>query len=169
MSFETALSFTLSQEGYYSNNPADPGGATYRGITQRVYDRYRDGQGLHHQDVRKITDDELQTIYRQNYWNACSGDELGEPVDLAVFDAAVNCGPGRSARWLQKAVGVTADGVIGPGTVAAVGASNLTATALAHVGLRREYYEELDGPFLQGWLNRCDALQAAIGTPDPGD
>ena len=43
-------------------------------------------------------------------------------MDYCVFDAAVNSGPGRAAKWLQACVGVEPDGGIGPKTLAAVAA-----------------------------------------------
>jgi len=87
---------------------------------------------------------------------------LPAPVDLAVFDAAVNVGPGRSAKWLQRAVGVDADGILGPGTLAAVAVPDPKALASAVVELRMQYYETLGGPFLQGWLNRARALEERV-------
>ncbi|WP_348629672.1 glycosyl hydrolase 108 family protein [Mesorhizobium sp. WSM3860] len=58
-------------------------------------------------------------LYRRFYWDAVSGDELPDGVDYAVFDFAVNSGPGRAAKYLQAALGVAQDGRIGPATLAA--------------------------------------------------
>jgi len=160
--FTACLGFTLSFEGGFSNHPADPGGATMRGITQRVYDSYRDLKGIERQSVRLIAEDELQAIYRDGYWNLCFCDQLPAPVDLAVFDAAVNVGPGRSVKWLQRVVGATEDGIIGPGTLAAIARMAPPLNALELTAIRRAYYERIGGPFLNGWLNRLDALERRI-------
>ena len=65
--------------------------------------------------------DEAKRIYRAKYWDAQRCDELPAGVDYAVFDYGVNSGIGRSKKVLQRVVGVTADGVLGPATMRAVG------------------------------------------------
>ena len=54
--------------------------------------------------MRNIPDAHVEQIYRQEYWNKVSGDELPSGVDHAVFDWGVNSGTGRSARALQRIV-----------------------------------------------------------------
>ena len=123
MSSETyakCLAKTLQYEGTFSNNPADPGGATMKGVTQRVYDAYRRRKGQATQSVRAISDGELRDIYKNQYWNVIRGDDLPAGVDAAVFDYAVNSGPVRAAKALQAAVGVPADGHIGEATLEVV-------------------------------------------------
>lgn len=118
--FDTSLNLTLVYEGGWVDNPKDPGGATYRGITQAVYDAYRGSRGATRQSVRLMSDDELWWIYRQRYWNGIAGDQLALGLDYAVFDFAVNSGMARAARTLQGLVAVAADGNIGPKTLQAV-------------------------------------------------
>ena len=60
--FSSALKEVLKHEGGYSNHPQDPGGATMRGITQRVYDAYRRNSGLELRNVRNISDAELKDM-----------------------------------------------------------------------------------------------------------
>ncbi|MFC0284822.1 glycoside hydrolase family 108 protein [Camelimonas abortus] len=117
--YKEALSAVLKHEGGYVNHPADPGGATNRGVTQRVYDAERKRRGLPTRSVRQITDAELQAIYRQQYWEKIRGDDLPPGVDYVVFDGAVNSGVAQSAKWLQRALGVRVDGIIGNATIAA--------------------------------------------------
>ncbi len=119
MNFEKALATTLAYEGGYVNHPADPGGATMKGVTQKVYDRYRQKKGLAKKDVRYIDDVELQAIYRFQYWDLISGDDLPSGVDMVVFDYAVNSGATRAARALQQVCGLRVDGNVGLGTVTA--------------------------------------------------
>lgn len=109
----------LGHEGGYVNHPRDPGGETNMGITRRVYRAYRKSKGLGDQSVRLIARAEVEEIYRHQYWDVIRGDALPAGVDYAVFDAAVNSGPGRGARWLQKAAGAAADGVVGIMTITA--------------------------------------------------
>ena len=110
----------LAYEGGFVNHPKDPGGATNQGITQRTYDAYRRRIGHATQSVRLIDNVERDTIYRVQYWDAIKGDDLPSGVDAAVYDFAVNSGPSRAAKFLQRIVGVKQDGVIGLQTLDAV-------------------------------------------------
>ena len=121
--FESSLERVLVHEGGYVNHPADPGGATNKGVTQRVYDAWRRNRGLKERSVRNIAFAEMKEIYREQYWDAIRGDELPNGIDYVTFDGAINSGPAQSAKWLQRALGVTADGVIGNITLRAVEAS----------------------------------------------
>ncbi|MFG1300373.1 glycoside hydrolase family 108 protein [Xanthobacter sp. V3C-3] len=122
-SFRRALAKVLVHEGGYSNHPDDPGGPTMQGIIQRVYDGYRRGKGLPTRSVRELERRELEDIYRKNYWDAARCDELPAGIDYVVFDGAVNSGPVQSAKWLQRALGLPADGAIGAVTLAAARAA----------------------------------------------
>lgn len=104
-----------AHEGGYSNHPSDPGGSTYRGVTQRTYDAYRKVRTLPTRDVRQMTAAEYTDIYKTFYWNPCGGPSLPSGVDYAVFDAAVNSGVRQSIKWLQRALkgqGLYQDGSI---------------------------------------------------------
>lgn len=106
-------------EGGYVNHPKDPGGATDRGVTQRVYDAFRQRNGMTSRDVRLMTDGERVAIYRGSYWLPIKGDQLPPGVGYVVYDGAVNSGVSQSVKWLQRALGVKVDGVLGPATLAA--------------------------------------------------
>lgn len=135
--FCACVAEVLRHEGGFVNQPSDPGGFTNRGITLATLSAWR-GRTAMPSDIRALTEAEAKEIYRAKYWDAIRGDSLPAGVDLAVFDFAVNSGPGRAARALQSLVGVTQDGAIGPKTLAAVGsaeparlASDLCRTRLA--------------------------------------
>lgn len=103
--FAASLKLVLVHEGGWSNHPADPGGATMKGVIQTVYNAYRRGRNLPQQSVRFIGDDELLDIYRYQYWNLIRGDALPRGLDYCVFDGAVNSGWSQSGKWLQRALG----------------------------------------------------------------
>lgn len=122
--FFQSTQWMLIHEGGYVNHPKDPGGATNRGVTQRVYDGYRGRTGSTTQSVRSITMDEVQQIYREQYWDKVWGDHLPDGIDYAVYDFSVNSGPSRAVKFIQRMVGVAADGVMGSVTLAAINAVN---------------------------------------------
>ena len=101
--FLISLSFTLKYEGGYSNHPDDPGGPTNFGITQHVYNLYRNSKNLIIQSVQNISTDEMHEIYQINYWNAAGCSVLLSGVDFAIFDLAVNNGVGRAKEFLLNA------------------------------------------------------------------
>lgn len=159
--YKACYDFTLQWEGGYVNHPKDPGGATNRGVIQRVYDAYRRRKALTPRSVRHITDDEVQEIYRKQYWDAVRGDELPLGVDLAVWDFGVNSGPSRSIRYLQSAVGVKQDGMIGEVTLAAVRGENRAALAALICNKRQSFVERLRtfSTFGKGWTRRISAAR----------
>lgn len=117
--FDRCLKEVFIHEGEYANHPADRGGPTKFGITQKTLSDWR-GAPVTESDVRQLTRDEARLIYLSRYWNPVRGDELPPGVDLVLFDAAVHMGVGRAVRMAQKIVGASADGVVGRQTLAAI-------------------------------------------------
>lgn len=162
-----ALSRVLAHEGGYSNHPADPGGATMKGVTQRVYDAYRKTKGQATRSVKGITTAELEEIYDRQYWDAVKGDQLPAGVDYVVFDGAVNSGPKQSIIWLQRALGTAykgnVDGVIGIGTIQAVQAcGNYPALIDRICDQRLAFLKHLRtwSTFGRGWAARVAEVRA---------
>jgi lysozyme family protein len=164
-SFPAALAATLQYEGGYVNHPKDPGGATMRGITQRVYDAWRRTAGSSLARSR-ITDAESRNSTVVQYWDAVRGDDLPAGIDAAVFDAAVNSGPIRAAKWLQAALGVSQDGHIGAVTIDAARHADRAATALAVCAARLAWLKGLKTwpTFGKGWGRRIRELEAFAAT-----
>ncbi len=168
--YANALAFVLRWEGGFANNPYDSGGRTMKGVTQRVYDAWRASQGEPASDVARISDAEVSAIYSQNYWrNTACGDLQGH-LDLAQFDTAVNMGVNRAAKILQQAVGVAADGSIGPATLQACAACSPPDAVARYCSIREALYRRFaqapgQDRFLAGWLNRLNDLRAAAGVP----
>lgn len=106
--FSRSLTAVLKSEGGYVNNPRDPGGATNKGITQAVYDDWCVKGNRARQSVQFIHDDEVEAIYRAQYWNVIHGDDLPLGLDYVMFDYAVNSGPGRALRAYQSGASIDA-------------------------------------------------------------
>lgn len=102
--FDEAMTFVFGEEGGVSDNPNDAGGFTVRGVTEGTARRAYEAHLAHSPDATKWTREEFYAVYRALYWNASGADRCPAPVDLAVFDAAVNCGVGGSVRMLQNAL-----------------------------------------------------------------
>lgn len=120
INFRPSLALVLAHEGGYVNHPRDPGGPTNQGVTQRVYDAYRDYHRQRRQSVKAVLSSEVSDIYNKNYWKLVRGDSLPVGLDYCVFDFAVNSGVSRAVRYLQRAIGVVDDGVLGMISMAAL-------------------------------------------------
>jgi lysozyme family protein len=164
--WNASLQHVLKSEGGWSDHPADPGGATMKGVTLETYRRYKMNPHITKDQLRNITDEEVADIYKVGYWDKCRCYDLPSGVDFLVFDAAVNMGVGRSAKLLQEAVGVSADGVIGPITLAAANAADVDLTIERFSQLKEAFYRSLPtfGTFGNGWLNRVASTKAFAQT-----
>ncbi len=155
--FTTALSALLQpgREGGFSNNPADPGGMTNLGVTKRVWEAWV-GHPVSEDAMRALTPDVVAPLYKLRYWDRVSGDALPKGVDYAVFDCAVNSGPGRATKFLQQVVNETQDGIIGPRTLAAVASANPEKLIAAYNVARLAFMQELPTweTFKGGWSRR---------------
>jgi lysozyme family protein len=132
-----------------------------KGVTLRTYQRLF-GESKTRDDLRNITDDELERIYRADYWDKCRCDDLPEGLDCAVFDAAVNSGPGRSAKWLQAAVGAAQDGSVGPRTLERVGNHDPVEAIQDCCDRRLKFLQGLDNwsVFGGGWGRRVASVRS---------
>ena len=161
--FDVAFQHTLKEEGGFVNHPKDPGGMTNLGVTKRVWEQWV-GKEVDEAEMRSLTPDDVKPLYQRNYWNACRCNELPAGLDVCVFDTAVNSGPGRAVRILQTCLGVTADGAIGPKTIAA--AQQFKGASLVHLvdeycSARQAFLISLPtfGTFGKGWTARVTRLE----------
>lgn len=163
--FDKALPIVLQHEGGLVDHPKDPGGLTNLGVTRATWGDWI-GRPATTADMRALTPEAVAPLYRKQYWDAVSADALPPALALCVFDFAVNAGPVRAARFVQRLVGAAQDGVIGPRTLEAVRAfAASTGEALAvrdYQQLRRGYYRSLPtfATFGKGWLRRVDAVES---------
>lgn len=158
MTFDQAFDRLIGHEGGYSNHPADPGGETMWGVTARVA-RANGYAG----PMRDLPREKAKAIYRRLYWDAVKADQLPAVVRFDVFDGAVNSGVEQSAKWLQRASGAVADGIVGPKTVAAAAAAG-PVIAAKYNGHRLQFMSDLPtwGSFGKGWARRIASnLQGA--------
>ena len=159
MDFNQAFDILLKHEGGYSDHAADPGGKTRYGITEAVA-----REAGYRGDMRELPLDLAKRIYKERYWDAVRAEELPAAVRYAVFDAAVNSGPRQAARWLQRAVGVRDDGIIGPITLGAVRAADPERLLRRVLAQRLRFMTGLSNwpAFGRGWARRiADLMEMA--------
>ena len=162
--YARCLDVLLEFEGGFSNDPDDPGGPTNKGVTLATYSLYL-GRQATVQELKDIPDSHVRAIY-QKYWDDVAGDKLPAGLDMMAFDAAVNCGPGRSVKWLQTASGATVDGILGPRSLQLIAAATTIYLIDDVFALRRAYYASLPtfDRFGKGWmarLTKCLTLATA--------
>lgn len=158
---QACLSVTLPHEGGYVDHPADPGGATNMGITHKTLADYR-GRAVTKQDVRNLSLTEATKIYEKRYWYPINGEMLPYGVDLATFDAGVNSGVSRGAKWLQRAVGAKQDGRVGPETLRLTAADDGDAVVRKLCAARLSFVQGLGTfkVFGKGWSRRIADIEA---------
>ena len=165
--FPACLAQILKHEGGLSTIRSDPGNwtggkvgaGTLKGTNFGISAASYPGE-----DIRGMTTARAGEIYRRDYWVPVRGDELPPGIDLTAFDPAVNSGVSRGARWLQQALGVTADGKVGPVTIKAAQSvgDGVPVIQRAHA-IRLGWLRGLGtfSTFGTGWMRRVAENEAA--------
>lgn len=164
--FSACLSLVLKEEGGNDDDPHDHGGRTSRGITQHEYDAYRSLKNLGVGDVWTASQDEINEIYKTQYWNPyCDG--LPRGLDLVFFDFCVNAGRQQAVKALQRALGISADGMFGIATKNAVdGNHDIGGLIHTYSENRRKFYQALRQypRYGRGWVARTNRIEKAAAT-----
>lgn len=167
--FEICIPRILKHEGGFVDHPSDPGGATNKGITIATYRRYIKKNGTV-ADLKKLTTAEAVKVYKAEYWDNVRGNDLPVGVDYVVADFGVNSGPSRAIKHLQRAVGVTEDGQLGPQTMAAIKRVPPAVIVQRITDSRMEFLKGLRTwhTFKNGWTSRVQGVRSAA-LADMGD
>lgn len=146
--FLAAFELLIKHEGGYVNDPQDPGGETIYGISRRAHpEAWRQGQP---------TLEEAQAIYLRDYWRPLRCNEIPAAVAVFLFDTGVNTGNRRAIQFLQRALGVKDDGIIGPITLGAANRASMDTLVPAIAAERLLHIASLStwGRFGRGWSRR---------------
>lgn len=160
--FDAALKAILHHEGGYVHHKLDPGGMTNLGVTKRVWEEWT-GHEVDEKAMRALTPEVVAPMYKAKYWDRIRGDDLPTGVDYIVFDAAINSGPGRAAKWLQQTVGAVPDGAIGAGTLGKVAAMGASEIVEKYQQTRLAFLQSLPtwDTFGRGWGRRVAEVEDA--------
>jgi lysozyme family protein len=157
--FDICFKELMKSEGGWVNNPSDPGGETIWGVTKAVWEECT-GRPIH--SMKELTQEDVKPLYQVKYWDTIRGNELPSGLDYCVFDCAVNSGVGRSVKFLQSIIGVTADGAIGNNTMAALSQFKDTKSLIEEFSAKRlEFLQALKTfpVFGKGWTKRVQEVK----------
>ena len=142
----------IGAEGGYVNDPSDPGGETKYGISHRQYPDL---------DIKNLTIDKAKEIYKTDYWDKVHGDEIRYPLNLFLFDCAVNQGVDVAINLLQKTLGIPQDGILGVQTQKAImrAGTSVDNGFMANRALRYTGTRNFD-KYGYGWFKRIFKITA---------
>jgi lysozyme family protein len=163
--FLKAVEKVLKHEGGFVNHPADRGGATNWGITQKTYEKFM-RRPVTVDEIRRMPKGNAVAIYKEDYWDKVGGDKIKKyAIAFVLFDQAVNRGHNRAIKQAQKILGLYQDGIIGPKTIAAINDTNETEFLNKYLAESEKAYRSIASAnpsqvvFLKGWLNRVESLR----------
>lgn len=167
---ENLVDYILKWEGGYVDHPNDPGGATNMGVTIGTakslglkYDKNKDGK-ITKEDIKLLTKKDAMEIMKYHYWDKCKADQIeSQAVANILVDwfwmSGVN-----ATKGIQKLVGVTADGKIGPVSLTAINKQKEKDLVEKLYEARRQFYKTIISrnsklkAFEKGWNNRLNDL-----------
>lgn len=161
--------FILKWEGGFVNDPVDKGGATNMGVTIGTwrsvgYDKDGDGD-IDVDDLLRLTkEDVIERVLRPHYWNRWRADEINNQSVANILVDWVWASGAHGIRRPQCILGVTADGIVGPKTIAAVNSMDPMELHFRIKNDRIRFIDEIckanpsQERFRRGWLNRIDEL-----------
>ena len=162
--YNACISKTLEHEGGYTRDPNDRGNwdsckigvgnnkGTNRGISACSYPN---------EDIKNMSLVRAKAIYHTDYWDPIFGDQLPAGIDLPTFDGSVNSGRSRGVKWLQSAIGVEADGVVGAKTIAAANTADEHVTIDRMCDDRMKFLQGLStwDRYGKGWARRVEDVR----------
>lgn len=156
--------FIESAEGGYVNDPDDPGGATNKGITLKIwkkvgYDKNNDGK-IDKYDIKLINHADFQTVLKKEFWDVCKGDLIkDQSVANMLVDWFYNSGYNAIYRT-QRILGLKVDGKVGQKTLYSINSYNPKHLFLLLKSMRISYLQHCNNfkKYGRGWLSRVNRI-----------
>lgn len=150
MNFDQSFLILLGHEGGYTPGVNDPGGETNFGISKRAYPK---------EDIKGMTAERAKAIYFRDYWTVAGCESVPDAIKFDLFDAAVNSGPTQAVKFLQKAVSVVPDGMLGPTTLQACQSMPGPRLVAYFNAERLDFMTDRNNWSIagKGWTKRCAA------------
>ena len=158
------IPFIKKWEGGFANDPDDKGGCTMMGVTIATYMKYY-GKDKTCADLKNITDDEWLTIFKDGYWKPWKADEIkNQSIAQLCVDMGWGSGPKTAIKKVQACLGLKADGIVGPKTLAALNQTPASGVFRKLWVMRYNWFHEIakvgnNKKFLRGWLNRLNDIK----------
>lgn len=166
---ETIIADILRREGGFVHYPADKGGPTNFGITAQTLGTWRKlGRPASPDEVRSLRATEAADIYKDMHITRPGFTFVTNAALLGLLvDCSVHSGPARAVKWLQSALKVKPDGVIGEVTRAAYARADDRLIYKRVLGERVRFLGRLittspsQAAFAAGWMNRVSEFVEA--------
>lgn len=150
-------------EGGYANDPSDKGGCTMMGVTIATF-RSTFGKNKTCEDLKNITEEQWLKIF-QKYTKPWHVEDIqNQSIALLCVDMGYMSGVKTAIKKVQAALGLKADGIVGPITLAALNHKYTANTFSRLYAMRYKWLQEIakkgnNSKFLRGWLNRLNAIR----------
>lgn len=150
------IGLVLNSEGGFVDDKDDPGGPTNHGIAWNYNAAWLSKNGITRNTMKSLTVDQAKQCYYERFWLASESDGISdEGLAYIHFDAAVNCGPGQAAKFLERLS-------VNPKYFDGTGDNNeelFMQLVHEYEAQRIKFYRQdvsakLRKKYLQGWLNR---------------
>lgn len=160
--------YDLARNTAYSNHALDRGGATMCGVTLTTFKEYRRSKGLTAPSIemlKRLDYDTWHDILKTLYWDRWKADRIAnESVAIMLVDWCWASGV-IGIKRPQRLLGVTADGIVGPKTLAAVNNADQATLFERLMADREKHFSEIvardasQKRWLKGWLNRIHSIK----------
>ena len=154
------ISDIITREGGFVDRAADKGGATKYGVTEATLSAWR-RHPCQAVDVKNLTETEARQILTELFLTRPGFTAISDAkVRAFAADWGVNSGPATAIKALQTAVGIAADGTMGPRSVTAVNAADPARLFNRMVAARMQFIGHIitrnpsQAEFAEGWLTR---------------
>lgn len=155
--------FILRWEGGYINDQADLGKQTNKGVTLSTY-RSVFGKNKTVSDLKKITDEQWEFIFKKFYWDKWKADDIKDQNVANILVDWLWCSGSYGIKIPQRALGVSVDGIVGSKTIASINARDGRELFDTIKQERKDFIDRIcqtrpqNRKFKNGWLNRINSL-----------